>query len=401
MINTFLLYVSYSFNRSRSVFRQETRALPGLAVEGLLGVGTTGLLILPSQSASKTSSGRGGVKSVRERGDDEAVIASWRVVVKSSTCRSSWSGDSAGVGGGRCRSARMELRRPGSQKQLARGLMRDQTLQTPRCVRPASQLDRYPETVEISAGGIGVPASPVQVFGVQVPGNKCRGARSQQGIEAAWLDDPLRRIIHGGDLQFSSTVLDGNPSDLDSWGRDCCQESTAPGPAWQAGRDPSSVASGSGKPAPPSETAEADPSSSIFIRGRSSRVVDSSTSRSRMTSGKAVKKAGKAQKNITKGDKKKKRRRKESYAIYIYKVLKQVHPDTGVSSKAMSIMNSFVNDIFERIAAEASRLAHYNKRSTITSREIQTAVRLLLPGELAKHAVSEGTKAVTKYTSSK
>ncbi|CAD5111972.1 unnamed protein product [Dimorphilus gyrociliatus] len=98
-------------------------------------------------------------------------------------------------------------------------------------------------------------------------------------------------------------------------------------------------------------------------------------------------------------DKKKKRKRKESYAIYIYKVLKQVHPDTGISSKAMSIMNSFVNDIFERIAAEASRLAHYNKRSTITSREIQTAVRLLLPGELAKHAVSEGTKAVTKYTS--
>ncbi|KAK9878204.1 hypothetical protein WA026_021220 [Henosepilachna vigintioctopunctata] len=56
------------------------------------------------------------------------------------------------------------------------------------------------------------------------------------------------------------------------------------------------------------------------------------------------KKAGKAQKNISKSDKKKKRKRKESYAIYIYKVLKQVHPDTGISSKAMSIMNSFVND---------------------------------------------------------
>ena len=92
---------------------------------------------------------------------------------------------------------------------------------------------------------------------------------------------------------------------------------------------------------------------------------------------------------------------KQSFKIYVYKVLKQVHPDTGISSKAMSIMNSFVNDLFERVAAEASRLAHYNKRSTITSREIQTSVRLLLPGELAKHAVSEGTKAVTKYTSSK
>ena len=53
-------------------------------------------------------------------------------------------------------------------------------------------------------------------------------------------------------------------------------------------------------------------------------------------------------KSIAKGDKKKRnKRRKESYAIY--KVVKQVHPDTGVSSKAMSIMNSFVNDLFERI----------------------------------------------------
>ncbi|XP_064176300.1 histone H2B-like [Anguilla rostrata] len=106
-------------------------------------------------------------------------------------------------------------------------------------------------------------------------------------------------------------------------------------------------------------------------------------------------------KTAAKGGKKRRKSRKESYAIYVYKVLKQVHPDTGISSKAMGIMNSFVNDIFERIAGESSRLAHYNKRSTITSREIQTAVRLLLPGELAKHAVSEGTKAVTKYTSSK
>ena len=114
---------------------------------------------------------------------------------------------------------------------------------------------------------------------------------------------------------------------------------------------------------------------------------------------KGEKKAGK---KAAVGEKKKRtRRRKETYSIYIYKVMKQVHPDTGISSKAMSIMNSFVQDVFERIAGEASRLAHYNKKSTITSREIQTAVRLLLPGELAKHAVSEGTKAVTKYTSSK
>jgi len=119
--------------------------------------------------------------------------------------------------------------------------------------------------------------------------------------------------------------------------------------------------------------------------------------------GKAPAKAAKATKSAPAAGgvekPKKKAKRKESYASYIFKVLKQVHPDTGISNKAMSIMNSFVNDIFERIANEAAKLATYNKRSTISSREIQTAVRLILPGELAKHAVSEGTKAVTKYTS--
>ena len=100
-------------------------------------------------------------------------------------------------------------------------------------------------------------------------------------------------------------------------------------------------------------------------------------------------------------------------------MLKQVHPDTGISNKAMAILNSFVNDIFERIATEASskfyacppstrlcsdyartpiELASYSKKSTISSREIQTAVRLILPGELAKHAISEGTKSVTKVS---
>lgn len=96
-----------------------------------------------------------------------------------------------------------------------------------------------------------------------------------------------------------------------------------------------------------------------------------------------------------------KKKRVESYSTYIYKVLKQVHPDTGMTRRSMSIMNSFVNDMFERLASEAGRLARYTKKKTLSSREISTAVQLVLPGELAKHAVSEGTKAVTKYTSSR
>ena len=85
---------------------------------------------------------------------------------------------------------------------------------------------------------------------------------------------------------------------------------------------------------------------------------------------------------------------------YIYKVLKQVHPDVGISNKAMAVMNDLVVDLYVRVEREAVHLAEINNRATLNSREIQTAVRLVLPGELAKHAVSEGTKAVTKFSSS-
>uniref|UniRef100_A0A0D9V7L7 Histone H2B n=1 Tax=Leersia perrieri TaxID=77586 RepID=A0A0D9V7L7_9ORYZ len=115
---------------------------------------------------------------------------------------------------------------------------------------------------------------------------------------------------------------------------------------------------------------------------------------------KAEKRVPGAKEGGEKKGKKKAKKSVETYKIYIFKVLKQVHPDIGISSKAMSIMNSFINDIFEKLAGEAAKLARYNKKPTITSREIQTSVRLVLPGELAKHAVSEGTKAVTKFTSS-
>ena len=112
------------------------------------------------------------------------------------------------------------------------------------------------------------------------------------------------------------------------------------------------------------------------------------------------KKAAKATKPAS-GDKKKKRSkaRVQSFSTYIYKVLKQVHPEQGISKKSMSIMNSFISDIFDRVLVEAGKLARYSKRQTCSSREIQSAIRLVLPGELAKHAVSEGTKAVTKFTS--
>merc|ERR1711976_799317 len=105
------------------------------------------------------------------------------------------------------------------------------------------------------------------------------------------------------------------------------------------------------------------------------------------------------QKSLQKSSLRTKKRKKpaiERFHIYIYRILKQVHPDEHISSKAMNIMNSFVNDIFHRIATEAGRIVGMNGKKTIKIKDIQTATRLVLPGQLAKFAVSEGIKAIPR-----
>merc|ERR1711957_150872 len=97
------------------------------------------------------------------------------------------------------------------------------------------------------------------------------------------------------------------------------------------------------------------------------------------------------------------RRRKKTYSsynVYIYKVLKNIHPEVGISKKAMNVMNSFCSDLFERIALEASKLARYHGKVTLSSNDVQSAVKLILPGDLAEHAVAEGTRALNKFGSS-
>jgi histone H2A len=87
--------------------------------------------------------------------------------------------------------------------------------------------------------------------------------------------------------------------------------------------------------------------------------------------------------------------RRETYRRYIYKVLKLVHRDEDISGEAMWVICSMICDVEAKISVEARNLMQKSGGKTLTSREIQTAVRLILPGDLGKHAVSEGTKAVT------
>ena len=47
---------------------------------------------------------------------------------------------------------------------------------------------------------------------------------------------------------------------------------------------------------------------------------------------------------------------------------------------------------------EARKLTIYNKKQTLSSKEIETSVRLLFPGELGKLAINQGRAAMAKYT---
>lgn len=99
-----------------------------------------------------------------------------------------------------------------------------------------------------------------------------------------------------------------------------------------------------------------------------------------------------------KSGKKSSRKPKRSWSVFIHRSLKAINKSLTLSGKTTKIVNSFVNDIFGRVAGEAANLVRANKKRTLGSREIQTAVRLVLPAELAKHAMAEGTKAIAKVS---
>eukprot|EP01089_Gocevia_fonbrunei_P017931 TRINITY_DN5972_c0_g1_i2.p1 TRINITY_DN5972_c0_g1~~TRINITY_DN5972_c0_g1_i2.p1 ORF type:complete len:232 (-),score=43.38 TRINITY_DN5972_c0_g1_i2:10-660(-) len=86
-----------------------------------------------------------------------------------------------------------------------------------------------------------------------------------------------------------------------------------------------------------------------------------------------------------------------SYENSIFRVLKQVHPDMSISPKGMCIINSMVNDILTTLARDAAIIAKSSNKTTLTSKEIQEAVSTRLKGQLAAHAMAEGTKALHKF----
>lgn len=63
-------------------------------------------------------------------------------------------------------------------------------------------------------------------------------------------------------------------------------------------------------------------------------------------------------------------------------MLKEVKPELGISKRGIALINNVIVELFEKIMCEARNLMIYSKKQTLSSREIETAVKLHFPGEL-------------------
>lgn len=88
----------------------------------------------------------------------------------------------------------------------------------------------------------------------------------------------------------------------------------------------------------------------------------------------------------------------ESYSVYIRRVLKELHPDIGITGKAMNILDSFMHGLYEQLATEASRAARIHRRNSLTSKDMEISVRVVLPEGLARRAMDKANLAVASIS---
>ena len=93
--------------------------------------------------------------------------------------------------------------------------------------------------------------------------------------------------------------------------------------------------------------------------------------------------------------------KEKRFHSYLYKILKNVHPDLGISSESMNTINSAFLRLYTEIATEAASVSRKTNSQTLSALDVQTAAKIILPQELANHAINDGAQAIVKYTASR
>jgi len=87
----------------------------------------------------------------------------------------------------------------------------------------------------------------------------------------------------------------------------------------------------------------------------------------------------------------------KSFQTYIFRVLKEVKPELGIKKATMETIGFILIELFEKIMREARNLMIFSKKQTLTSKEIETAIKLNFPGELCKLAIQTGRQTLSKF----
>ncbi len=109
----------------------------------------------------------------------------------------------------------------------------------------------------------------------------------------------------------------------------------------------------------------------------------------------------------------------KNFTVGIKRILKQVSPSVKISQISIDNLNTFANVFLIAIIHEIAKIMQNNMftphkskrkrrflrrsrarhvdRKIIKVRDVMAAVKIVLPGELAKHAVYDGNKAVRKF----
>ena len=86
-----------------------------------------------------------------------------------------------------------------------------------------------------------------------------------------------------------------------------------------------------------------------------------------------------------------------AFNLYIFRVLKEQCPEFSVSKKAMRTLNSINAEKFNQLMCECRNLVINTKKATLSSKEVETACKLTIFGELGQNAVAEGRQALRQH----
>jgi len=90
-----------------------------------------------------------------------------------------------------------------------------------------------------------------------------------------------------------------------------------------------------------------------------------------------------------------------SFDVYLHKLMEEHHSGLQINKQAVEWLNRFILNVLAETGRQCVLLAEHGRHKGVTSRDVQTMVRISYESQLARSCIASGTKAVTKFVSSK